>query len=93
MILNIIGVEDMDVLSLGFVFLVIGGGGDLYLFMLFIKQVLEIFGLVRFIQVDDFDDDVNIVVLGVVGVFIVSFEFLFFIDEVSEIFIVFEIYI
>ena len=90
MILNTIGVEDLDALSLGSVFLATGGGGDPYLPMLLTKQALETFGPVRLIQVDDLDDDANIVALGAVGAPTVSLELLPSIDEASETLIAFE---
>ncbi len=90
MILNTIGVEDLDALSLGSVFLATGGGGDPYLPMLLTKQALETFGPVRLIQVDDLDDDANIVALGAVGAPTVSLELLPSIDEASETLTAFE---
>ena len=90
MILNTIGVEDLDALSLGSVFLATGGGGDPYLPMLLTKQALETFGPVRLIQVDDLDDYANIVALGAVGAPTVSLELLPSIDEASETLTAFE---
>lgn len=90
MILNTIGVEDLDALSLGSVFLATGGGGDPYLPMLLTKQALETFGPVRLVQVDDLDDDANIVALGAVGAPTVSLELLPSIDEASETLTAFE---
>lgn len=88
--LDSIGVEDLDALSLGSVFLATGGGGDPYLPMLLTKQALETYGPVRLVQVDNLNDDDNIVALGAVGAPTVSLELLPSIDEASETLTAFE---
>ncbi len=78
-----IGVNELDALCLGSVFLATGGGGDPYLPMLITKQALQHYGPVSVQAVDDIDDSANVVAIGAVGAPTVSLELLPSIDEAS----------
>lgn len=71
-----IGVESLDDLSLGSVYLATGGGGDPYVAKLATTAVLEANGGAEVISVDDLDDDAFVVTIGAVGAPSVSLEML-----------------
>ncbi len=71
-----IGVEHLDDLSLGSVFLATGGGGDPYVAQLVAKQVLSTVGPADMVDANDLPDDAHVVSIGGVGAPTVSLELL-----------------
>ena len=71
-----LGVDDLDDLSSGAVFLATGGGGDPYVAQLVAEQALTRHGPVEVIDPDDLDDDAYVVTIGGVGAPTVSLELL-----------------
>lgn len=76
-----IGIESLDDLSLGSVFLATGGGGDPYVSQLATRHVLEMRGPAEMISVDELDDDAYVVTIGAVGAPSVSLELLPSVDD------------
>ena len=71
-----LGIESLDDLSLGAVFLATGGGGDPYVSLLATQAVLAEKGPATLISVDDLDDDAFVVTIGAVGAPSVNLELL-----------------
>lgn len=78
-----IGLQHLDDLALGSVFLATGGGGDPHLPRLIAGLALEQYGSVEVLSVDDIDDDAYIVAVGGVGAPTVSLELLPSVDDAS----------
>lgn len=76
-----LGIELLDDLALGSVFLATGGGGDPYVAMLATRQILETNGPAELISVDDLDDDAYVVTIGGVGAPSAGLELLTSIDD------------
>lgn len=75
--------DDLLDLSGGAVFLATGGGGDPYVSYLTTRKVLEEYGPVDLISVEDLDDDAYVVAIGGVGAPSVGLELLPSIDDPS----------
>lgn len=73
--------DDLQDLSAGAVFLATGGGGDPYVSYLTTHKVLEDYGSVDLISVNDLHDDAYVVAIGGVGAPSVSLELLPSIDD------------
>jgi len=71
-----IGLEHLDDLALGAVFLATGGGGDPYVPKLITPEAIKSFGPVSLIAPEDIDDDAFVVPVGSVGAPTVSLELL-----------------
>lgn len=78
-----LGIELLQDLSAGAVFLATGGGGDPYVSYLATCKVLEEKGPVELISVSDLDDDAYVVAIGAVGAPSVSLELLPSIDDAA----------
>lgn len=78
-----IGLDDIDNLALGSVFLATGGGGDPYVPQLITKEAIKAHGPVALINAADLADDALIVAIGNVGAPTVSLELLPSIDEAA----------
>lgn len=76
-----LGVESLEDLSAGAVFLATGGGGDPYVAYLAARQAIEQFGPVELIAVDDLDDTASVVAIGGVGAPSVGLELLPSVDD------------
>lgn len=76
-----LGVESLQDLSAGAVFLATGGGGDPYVAYLATCKVLEESGPVELMSVNDLDDDAYVVAIGGVGAPSVSLELLPSVDD------------
>lgn len=79
-----LGIEDLDDLTLGSVFLATGGGGDPYIPQLLTRQVLTEYGPVQLINVEELPDDALVVSIGGVGAPTVSLELLPSINETVQ---------
>jgi DUF917 family protein len=75
--------DSLEDLSSGAVFLATGGGGDPYVSCLATRQVLEEFGPVELISVDELDDHAYVVAIGGVGAPSVSLELLPSVDDAA----------
>lgn len=79
-----IGLNDLDDLALGSVFLATGGGGDPHVPLLITREAIKEHGPVRLISPDSLSDDAFVVPIGNVGAPTVSLELLPSIDEASQ---------
>jgi len=79
-----IGVEDLDDLTLGAVFLATGGGGDPYLPLMIAKQALTQYGPVALVAPETMADESLVVPVGGVGAPTVSLELLPSISEAAD---------
>ncbi len=85
-----LGVQHLDDLALGSVFLATGGGGDPYIPKLIAQQALQEFGPVSVIAPDDLADDAFVAAIGSVGAPTVSLELLPSVDEAAKTLAAFE---
>ena len=85
-----IGLEHLDDLALGAVFLATGGGGDPYVPKLITAEAIKTFGPVPLVDPNDMADDAFIVPVGSVGAPTVSLELLPSVEEAAETLIAFE---
>lgn len=76
-----LGLEHLDDLALGSVFLATGGGGDPHVPKLIAREAIKKYGPVQVIQPEDLDDDALVVTIGSVGAPTVSLELLPSIDD------------
>ena len=76
-----LGVEHLEDLARGAVFLATGGGGDPYVAMLTAQAALDEFGPVDLIPARALSDDANVVTIGNVGAPSAGLELLMSIDE------------
>jgi len=76
-----LGVEHLEDLAQGAVFLATGGGGDPYVALLTARAALEAHGPVDLIPADELDDDATVVTIGNVGAPSAGLELLMSIDE------------
>lgn len=88
--MNTIGLEHLDDLALGSVFLATGGGGDPYVPKLIAEQALKQHGSVEVVHPDALDDDTYVVTIGGVGAPTVSLELLPSLDDSVRILDAFE---
>lgn len=88
-----IGVEHLDDLALGSVYLATGGGGDPYVPKLITREAINQFGPVNLLAPENVDDDDFIVPVGSVGAPTVSLELLPSVDEAVKTLEAFEAYI
>lgn len=79
-----IGLDDLDDLALGSVFLATGGGGDPHVPLLITREAIKEHGPVSLIAPSDLVDDAFVVPIGNVGAPTVSLELLPSIDEASR---------
>ena len=79
-----LGVEHLQDLALGAVFLATGGGGDPYVAMLTAQAAIEEHGPVELIAADHLDDDATVVTIGNVGAPSAGLELLMSIDEPAQ---------
>ena len=79
-----LGVEHLQDLALGAVFLATGGGGDPYVAMLTAQAALDAHGPVELISADELDDDATVVTIGNVGAPSAGLELLMSIDEPAQ---------
>lgn len=79
-----IGLENLDDLALGSVFLATGGGGDPHVPLLITREAIKAYGPVPLIAPEDLVDDAFVVPIGSVGAPTVSLELLPSIDETSK---------
>ncbi len=79
-----IGLEDLDDLALGAVFLATGGGGDPYVPKLITAEAIKTFGPVPLLSPEDIVDDAFVVPVGSVGAPTVSLELLPSVEEAAE---------
>lgn len=79
-----IGLEHLDDLALGAVFLATGGGGDPHVPKLVTAEAIKKHGPVRLLPPKDVDDDMFIVTVGSVGAPTVSLELLPSVQEAAE---------
>ena len=82
--LSHIGLEHLDDLALGAVFLATGGGGDPHVPKLVTIEALKQYGSVRLLAPKDVDDDMFIATIGSVGAPTVSLELLPSVEEAAE---------
>ena len=85
-----IGLNDLDDLALGSVFLATGGGGDPHVPLLITREAIKEHGPVSLIDPSDLPDDAFVVPIGNVGAPTVSLELLPSIDEASRAIAAFE---
>ena len=85
-----LGVESLEDLSAGAVYLATGGGGDPYVAYLATKKVLEERGPVELIAVDDLDDHAFVVAIGGVGAPTVGLELLPSVEDAAIVLAEFE---
>lgn len=78
-----IGLDQLDDLALGSVFLATGGGGDPHVPLLIAREAIKKYGPVSLISPDALDDDAFVVPIGNVGAPTVSLELLPSIDEAA----------
>ena len=88
-----IGLEHLDDLALGSVFLATGGGGDPHVPKLIAHEAIKKYGSVSVIQPDDLDDDAFVATVGSVGAPTVSLELLPSLDDAALTLEAFEKYI
>ncbi|WP_409433031.1 DUF917 domain-containing protein [Litorimonas sp. RW-G-Af-16] len=88
-----IGLEHLDDLALGAVFLATGGGGDPYVPKLITAEAIKTFGPVRLLPPQDLADDAFIVPVGSVGAPTVSLELLPSVEEAAETLNAFETFV
>lgn len=81
--LKSIGLEHLDDLALGSVFLATGGGGDPHVPLLITREAIKKYGPVALIAPEDLSDSAYVVPIGSVGAPTVSLELLPSIDEAS----------
>lgn len=79
-----IGLEHLDDLALGSVFLATGGGGDPHVPKLIAREAIKRYGPVSVIQPHDLADDAYVVPIGSVGAPTVSLELLPSIDDAAR---------
>ena len=79
-----IGVEHLDDLALGSVFLATGGGGDPYVPKLITAEALKTYGPVKLLSHLNVDDDAFIVPVGSVGAPTVSLELLPSVEDAAR---------
>ena len=79
-----IGLEHLDDLALGSVFLATGGGGDPHVPKLIAREAIKQYGPVSIIQPEDLSDDAYVVPIGSVGAPTVSLELLPSIDDAAR---------
>lgn len=82
--MNLIGLEHLDDLALGSVFLATGGGGDPHVPKLIAREAIKKYGPVAVIHPEDIDDDAFVVTIGSVGAPTVSLELLPSIDDAAR---------
>lgn len=82
--LSHIGLEHLDDLALGAVFLATGGGGDPHVPKLVTAKAIESFGPVKLLAPEHVADDSFIVTIGSVGAPTVSLELLPSVEEAAE---------
>lgn len=80
----------LDDLALGAVFLATGGGGDPYIPKLLAAAVLQKYGPVELIQVQDLNDDAHVITIGGVGAPTVGLELLPSMDDNLDILLAYE---
>lgn len=88
-----IGLEHLDDLALGSVFLATGGGGDPHVPKLITQQAIKRFGAIPLIAPNDIADDAFIVPVGSVGAPTVSLELLPSVEDAAKTLDAFETYI
>ncbi len=79
-----VGLEHLDDLALGSVFLATGGGGDPHVPKLIAQEAIKKYGPVRIIHPDTLADDAYVVPVGSVGAPTVSLELLPSIDDAAR---------
>ena len=79
-----IGLNDLDNLALGSVFLATGGGGDPHIPLLIAREAIKEHGPVPLIKAEHVSDEAFVVPIGSVGAPTVSLELLPSIDEASH---------
>lgn len=79
-----IGLEHLDDLALGAVFLATGGGGDPYMPKLITAEAIKVFGPVPLLDPQALSDDAFVVPVGSVGAPTVSLELLPSVEEAAE---------
>ena len=85
-----IGLEHLEDLALGSVFLATGGGGDPHVPMLIAREAIKQYGPAQVIQPEELDDDAFIVTIGSVGAPTVSLELLPSLDDAARTLAAFE---
>lgn len=88
-----IGLEHLDDLALGSVFLATGGGGDPHVPKLIAREAIKTYGPVLLVQPEDLSDDAYIVAIGSVGAPTVSLELLPSVDDAALTIDAFERYV
>lgn len=85
-----IGLEHLEDLALGSVFLATGGGGDPHVPMLIAREAIKQYGPAQVIQPEELDDDAFVVTIGSVGAPTVSLELLPSLDDAARTLAAFE---
>ena len=88
-----IGLEHLDDLALGSVFLATGGGGDPHVPKLIAREALKKYGPVTVVQPEDLADDAFVGTIGSVGAPTVSLELLPSLDDAARTLDAFEKYL
>lgn len=88
-----IGLEHLDDLALGSVFLATGGGGDPHVPKLIAREALKKYGPVTIVQPEDLADDAFVGTIGSVGAPTVSLELLPSLDDAARTLDAFEKYL
>jgi len=88
-----IGLEHLDDLALGSVFLATGGGGDPHVPKLIAREAIKTYGPVRVVQPEDLADDAFVGTIGSVGAPTVSLELLPSLDDAAKTLDAFEKYV
>ena len=88
-----IGLEHLDDLALGSVFLATGGGGDPHVPKLIAHEAIKKHGPVTVIHPDDLDDKAFVATVGSVGAPTVSLELLPSLDDAAKVLDAFEKYV
>ena len=88
-----IGLEHLDDLALGSVFLATGGGGDPHVPKLIAREALKKYGPVTIVQPEDLADDAFVGTIGSVGAPTVSLELLPSLDDAARTLDAFEKYV
>jgi len=91
--MKMIGLEHLDDLALGSVFLATGGGGDPHVPKLIAREALKKYGPVTVIQPEDLADDAFVGTIGSVGAPTVSLELLPSLDDAARTLDAFEKYV
>jgi len=91
--LTSIGLEHLDDLALGSVFLATGGGGDPHVPKLITREAIKTYGNVSLLSPQDVADDAFIVPIGSVGAPTVSLELLPSLNEAAKTLEAFEAYV